>query len=90
MFDNECGVVVGKTIHLYEQGHHDHVLVFNARCACRPKPAVISRTLTLASRSGSASPRRDFFVPYRSHCLQKGLTNQNPLTAHIFIGLRGP
>ena len=55
----------------------------------RPKPAVISRTITLASRSGPASPRRDFFVPYCSHCFQKGLTNQNPLTAHIFIGLRG-
>ena len=59
---------------------------------CRPKPAVISHTITLASRSGPASPRKDFFVPYCSHCLQKGLTNQNPLTAHIYkyMVLGGP
>ena len=30
-----------------------------------------------------------YFVPYCSHSLQKGLTNQNPLSAHIFIDLRG-
>ena len=40
------------------------------------------------SRSVPASPRRAFFVPYCSDCLQNGLTNQNPLSAHIFIGLR--
>ena len=31
-----------------------------------------------------------FFCPYCSHSLEKGLTNQNPLSAHIFIDLRGP
>ena len=41
------------------------------------------------SHSVPASPRRAFFVPYCSNCLQNGLTNQNPLSAHIFIGVRG-
>ena len=56
---------------------------------CRPKPAVILASSARTPRFEPTSPRREFFVPYCSHCLQKGLTNQNPLTAHIFLGLRG-
>ena len=32
---------------------------------------------------------KGFFVLYCSNCLQERLTNQNPLSVHIFIGLRG-
>lgn len=31
-----------------------------------------------------------FYVLYCSNCLQERLTNQNPLSVHIFIGLMGP
>ena len=68
---------------------HTNEECFTHYALCRPKPAKISGTIACSLCLEPTSPRRDFFVRYCSHCLQKGLTNQNPLTAHIFLGLRG-
>ena len=35
-------------------------------------------------------PLEGIFCPYCCHCLQKGLTNQNPLSEHTFKDLREP
>ena len=47
----------------------------------RPRPRANSRSIP-------ACPREDLFVSNCSDCPQESLTNQNPLTVHIFYSLR--